>query len=251
MILEVNNLSFRYRSVPVIKEATFQVNRGEIVSILGKNGAGKTTLLKCLNNINTPQNGVVLIEGVESRSLTPLEIARKIGWVPQSGELSMMSVFDLILLGRKPHFRLTPTDEDYRKVEEAIDIVGIKHLGLRFADELSGGEFQLVQIARAFAQNPDLILFDEPTSSLDIHNQYKIMSTIKRVIKESNRSAIMAMQDLNLALRYSDKFLLLKDGKIFASGSKSVITEEAISEVYDMDVHIVEHNNHQLVIPVV
>ncbi len=249
MILDIQNLSFRYKHNLVIQEIGFTAEKGSLVAILGRNGAGKTTLLKCINHVLKSQTGTVLIEGIDTKTLRPLQLARKIGWVPQSGEISLMNVFDLVLLGRKPHFTWAPTKEDYQKVEEALTTIGIKSLALRPANQLSGGEFQQVQIARALAQDPKVILFDEPTSSLDIHNQYRLMSTIQMIIRQSSRLAVMAVHDLNMALRYCDKFILLKEGKVFACGGTEVITPSSIEAVYDIKTKVVEVENYPIVVP--
>ncbi|MCK9547477.1 MAG: ABC transporter ATP-binding protein [Sphaerochaeta sp.] len=250
MILDISGVSFSYKSTPVIEEITFSAGAGELVAILGRNGAGKTTLLKCLNRILRAQAGTVLVEGIDTRTMRPIQIARTMGWVPQQAEVSAMTVFDLVLLGRKPHFGWAPARADYQKVEEALHTISIEHLALRSADELSGGEFQQVQIARALAQDPTIILFDEPTSSLDIHNELRLMHTIRRVIHHSRRSALIAVHDLNLALRYCDRFILLKEGRIFAAGGRQVITEATIREVYDIDVRVIEVEGSPMVIPV-
>ena len=250
MILKVNGLEFRYSSTPVINDVSFALHEGEILSILGPNGAGKTTLLKCLNRILKPRSGEVLIEGCSTTAMSRTKIARKTGWVPQHGEASRMKVYDLILLGRKPYFRWEPGKDDHALVENAIILLGIEELGMRYADEISGGEFQLVQIARALAQEPRVVLFDEPTSSLDISNQHRLMSRIQALIHESTRAAAMTMHDLNLALRYSDKFLLLKDGCIVAAGESSVISPENIKDVYNMEAQVLEAGGYPLVIPV-
>jgi len=250
MILRIQGLEFRYKNVSVIKDASFDVEEGEVLAILGRNGAGKTTLLKCLNHILTPQKGTVQVDGIDIRTMRPVHIARKMGWVPQHGEISRMKVYDLIMLGRKPYFRWEPTKEDHRKVEEAITLLGLEDLSLRYADELSGGEFQMVQIVRALAQDPRVILLDEPTSSLDIRNQHRLMAKIRQIIHNSPRAAVMTMHDINLALRYADKFLLLKDGYISAVGDRSVITPEKIQEVYDMQVRVVEAGGYPLVVPI-
>ena len=249
MILDVQGLQFRYKSHPVIKEASFSVKEGEILTILGPNGAGKTTLLKCLNRILIPRGGSVLIDGTDIHSLRPIQIARRIGWVPQQGEKTRMKVYDLILLGRKPYFRWAPSRRDHLLVKEAIKLMGIESLAMRYADEISGGEFQLVQIVRAMAQAPRVILFDEPTSSLDISNQHRLMSRISPLIHSSPMSAVMTLHDINLALRYSDKFLLLRDGIVCAAGGREIITPENILKVYDMDVLVEEAGGYPVVVP--
>ncbi|MFW6207637.1 MAG: ABC transporter ATP-binding protein [Spirochaetota bacterium] len=249
MILQVDGLNFRYNSVPTIRDITLSVREGEILSILGPNGAGKTTLLKCLNRVLTPRGGTVLIDGKDAREMGRNSLARKMGWVPQRGEASRMKVYDLILLGRKPHFKWGPGTQDHQQTMQAIRMLGLAHLSLRYADEISGGEFQLVQIARAMAQEPRAVLFDEPTSSLDISNQHHLMGKIQSIIHTAPRAAVMTMHDINLALRYSDKFLLLKAGRIWAAGGREVISPAAIRAVYNMDAHIVEAKGHTLVIP--
>jgi len=250
MILRINGLKFCYKSVPVLENISFDVVEGEVLTILGRNGAGKTTLLKCLNHILSPQVGTVQIDGIDTKNMSPVEIARKMGWVPQSGDKSKMKVYDFILLGRKPYFRWNPTKDDYRKVEESIRVLGIEDISLRYVDELSGGEFQLVQIVRALAQDPRVILLDEPTSSLDIRNQHRLMAKMNQIIHGCPRAAVMTMHDINLALRYSDKFLLLKEGCICAFGDRNIVTPEKIQEVYDMQVRVVEAGGYPLVIPI-
>ncbi len=250
MILSVDGLKFRYNSVPVIRDVSFGVAAGEILSILGPNGSGKTTLLKCLNRVLSPRGGSVRIDGADVEDMRPLEIARKIGWVPQQGEIARMKVYDIILLGRKPYFRWEPGREDYGKIEEAIRLLGIEDLSLRYADEISGGEFQLVQIVRALAQDPRVILFDEPTSSLDISNQHRLMVKIRDLIHAGFGAAVMTMHDINLALRYSDKFVLLKDGLIYAAGDRSIIIPENMAEVYGLDVMVVDAGGYPVVVPV-
>jgi len=250
MILKVNGLNFRYHSIPIIQDVSFLIEKGEILSVLGPNGAGKTTLLKCLNRILTPRSGSIMIDEQETRHMGHTEMAGKIGWVPQNGETSRMKVYDQILLGRKPYFRWNPGREDYRRVEEAIHLMGIEALSMRYTDELSGGEFQLVQIVRALAQNPRILLLDEPTNSLDISNQHHLMTKIRNVIHSGDRAAVMVLHDINLALRFSDKFILLKDGIICAAGESSMITPENIKKVYNIEARIVEAGGFPIVVPV-
>ena len=249
MILDVNGLEFSYRSTPVLDDVSFSVGEGEILAILGRNGAGKSTLLKCLNHVLSPKGGTISVDGADTSGMRPVEIARKIGWVPQQGEMTRMKVFDLILLGRKPYFRWEPSPEDFRKVEEAIGLLGIKEIALRYADELSGGEFQLVQITRALAQDPSVVLFDEPTSSLDIRNQHRLMARLQEIIHGTPRAAVMTMHDINLALRYADKLLLLSDGTVCAAGERDAVTADHIREVYDMEVSLLEAGGYPLVVP--
>ena len=250
MILSIHGLEFLYNSTPVIQDVSFTVKEGEILSILGPNGAGKTTLLKCLNRILPPRSGRIMIDSQDTFNMRHTERARKISWVPQHGETSRMKVYDQILLGRKPYFRWNPRQEDHLQVEKAIRLMGIEALSMRYTDELSGGEFQLIQIVRALAQDPRVILLDEPTSSLDISNQHHLMTKIQNLIHAGGRAAIMTLHDINLALRYSDKFILLKDGVICAAGESNMITPENIKKVYNMEAQIIKAGGYPMVIPV-
>ena len=250
MIIRAQGLSFSYDSVPVIRDASFSVREGMLLSILGPNGSGKTTLLKCLNRVLEPKGGTVLIDGQDTRGPGRAKIAGKLGWVPQHGEASRMKVYDLVLLGRKPRFGWGPAAIDHELTMSAIRTLGLESLALRYADELSGGEFQMVQIARALALQPRAVLLDEPTSNLDISNQHRLMRKIGSLVLAGAGAAVMTMHDINLALRYSDSFLLLKDGLIHAAGGREILTPEAIRTVYDMETTVVEAGGYPMVIPV-
>jgi iron complex transport system ATP-binding protein len=249
MILEVDGVEFQYRSKEVLKDIEFHLKRNEILSILGPNGVGKTTLLKCMNAILKPKRGTILIEEENILKLEQIEIARRLGYVPQRCDSGRLTAFDAILLGRMPHMKWNLSTEDVMLVEATIKKLHLEELALRYIDELRGGEVQKVGIARAIAQNPKLLLLDEPTSSLDLKNQLEILNIIRDFVKKENISAIMTMHDLNLALRYSDKFLFLKNGTIFASGSVEDITPEIIEEVYGVPVTIQNYNDVAVVIP--
>jgi iron complex transport system ATP-binding protein len=250
MILEVEGVEFQYKSKEVLKDIKFELKRNEILSILGPNGVGKTTLLKCMNAILKPKKGAVLIENEDVLKLEQIEIARRMGYVPQRCEPARLTAFDAILLGRMPHMKWNISTKDVMLVESTIKKLHLEDMALRYIDELSGGELQKVGIARAIAQNPKLLLLDEPTSSLDLKNQLEILDTIRDVVRKENVSAIMTMHDLNLAFRYSDKFLFLKNGTIFAAGSISDITPQIIHEVYGVPVTIQNYMDVSVVIPV-
>lgn len=216
--------------------------------ILGPNGSGKTTLLKCLNNILKPQ-GSIYVEGLDLKRLSPLEVARKFGYVPQRGDVSALTVFDAILLGRKPYVKWEVSEEDIRIVEKTIKTLKIEHLALRRINELSGGELQLVLIARAFAQQPRYLLLDEPTNNLDIRNQIEVMNLVKKAVKENEISAIVTMHDINLALNFAEKILMLKNGEVFAFGGKEVINKETMLAVYGIKAKIVGYDGRVFVVP--
>lgn len=250
MILEVNGVEFQYRSKEVLTDIRFHLQKNEILAILGPNGVGKTTLLKCMNAILKPKNGTILVDKEDVLKLEQIDIARRMGYVPQRCEPARLTAFDAILLGRMPHIKWNISPEDVMLVEATIKKLHLEDMALRYIDELSGGELQKVGIARAIAQNPKLLLLDEPTSSLDLKNQFEILNIVREVVKEENVSAVMTMHDLNLAFRYADKFLFLKNGTIFAAGSMGDITPQTIEEVYGVPVTIQNYMDVSVVIPV-
>lgn len=250
MILEVNGVEFQYQSKEVLKDIKFHLKKNEILAILGPNGVGKTTLLKCMNAILKPKSGTILVDKEDVLKLEQIDIARRMGYVPQRCEPARLTAFDAILLGRMPHIKWNIAPEDIMIVESTIKKLNLEEMALRYIDELSGGELQKVGIARAIAQDPKLLLLDEPTSSLDLKNQLEILNIIRDVVRNENVSAVMTMHDLNLAFRYSDKFLFLKNGTIFAAGSMSDITPQIIEEVYGVPVSIQNFQGVSVVIPV-
>jgi len=247
-VLEVEGLSYSYEKKEVLKDIAFSLGKGELLFILGPNGSGKTTLLKCLNRILKPK-GAIYVEKLNLSKLSQKEIAKTFGYVPQRGEVSFLTVFDAILLGRKPYINWEASEEDLKIVEETIKMLKIEHLALRKLNELSGGELQLVLIARAFAQRPKYLLLDEPTNNLDIRNQIEVMRLIRNAVKEKGISAIVTMHDINLALNYAEKVLVLKDGRIFAFGGKETINEEVLHAVYGIKAEIVKLDGRIFFVP--
>ncbi|MCF8046702.1 MAG: ABC transporter ATP-binding protein, partial [Desulfarculaceae bacterium] len=175
MTLEAKGLHFYYNGQPVLRGLNLSLEHGEITGILGVNGAGKSTLLRCLNRILRPQKGVVMVEDRDLSKLGGEQIARLIGYVAQSQEREPLSVFDAVLLGRKPHIKWQATSHDLDVVTTVLTQMGLEPLALRQVSSLSGGEAQKVVIARALAQEPHLLLLDEPTSNLDLRNQLEVM----------------------------------------------------------------------------
>lgn len=232
--LVINKLCFNYASIPVLKDIEFAVEAGEILSMVGPNGSGKSTLLRCINRILKTRQNTVLIDGKDVSKLNLKELSRIMGYVPQvSTSMFPFTVFDVVLMGRKPYIHWSLSERDYEIVAETLDFLGIKELAMRHFNELSGGEQQKVIIARALAQEPQVLLLDEPTSSLDIKHQLEILLILKCLAQNRRCSVIMAMHDLNLASRFSDRILMLKKGCIFAAGTpETVLTEVNISAVY-------------------
>lgn len=249
MILDVDGVRFGYDSEPTIADIQFSAGAGDLVSIIGPNGVGKTTLLKCLNRVHGMDAGTVLVDGDDILGMPRKEMAKRLGYVPQRAHVSGSTVFESVLLGRKPHIDWDVSEKDLRLVGKVIRVMGLEGISEKHVDSISGGEYQMVQIARAIAQRPRVILLDEPTSNLDICNQHRIMSTVSSIVKENGMCAVMTNHDLNLAVRYCDRFIMMKDGRIFAAGGREVITPGNIREVYGLETYVENFKGIPLVIP--
>jgi len=249
MILELAGLAFGYGAADTISNITFRADPGEIVSILGPNGVGKTTLLKCINRIQHLRDGTVAVNGDNLADLEPRAVAQRVGYVPQRMHLSESTVFESVLIGRRPRLEGSLNQADLRIAGHAVTLLGLEPLAAKRVDEISGGEYQLVQIARALAQHPRVILLDEPTSNLDLSNQHRVMETLTHIVRENGICAVMTNHDLNLAIRYSDRFILMSKGRIFAAGGREVITPENIEAVYGTKVYVGAVNGIPVVVP--
>lgn len=235
MMLKINNISFSYgQDKKILDDISLDVSQGDVLGILGINGAGKTTFIKCINNIFSPDFGTVKINGKDISSMTPKEIAQLIAYVPQcNGTFFNINVLDTVMMGRLPYAGRSYSKKDREIVYNILEKMNLEKFAFRSISEMSGGERQRVFIARALAQQPKIIILDEPTSSLDLHNQLFILKIIEDLAKRDNLTIIMIIHDLNLASMFCSKLVMLKEGKIFAQGnSVDVLTEENISKVY-------------------
>ena len=247
-MIEVKNLSFAYGKREILRDVSFKAESGEIVGILGNNGAGKSTLVTCLNRILKPKSGKIILNGKDAETLSKRELAQYISYVAQKNEQAQTTVFDSVLLGRKPYIKWSIGQEDIAVCDEIIERVGLSEMKLRTLDELSGGELQKVMLARALVQQPKVMLLDEPTSNLDPKNQYEMMKLVRQVADEKNITVLVVIHDLSLAMRFCDKFLLMKDGKVFIYGDKSVLNDENIYPVYGMQAYIEKLHGVDIVI---
>jgi iron complex transport system ATP-binding protein len=249
MILKVKGVEFSYNSHPVLQGVNFTLEQGRILAVLGVNGAGKSTLLKCINRILRLSKGVILLNGQDLRQLNRTEVAQNIGYVPQRYDDGQLTVFDMVLLGRKPYIQWAATERDLATVEHVLEIMHLKDLALRPVENLSGGEAQKVVIARALAQEPDLLLLDEPTSNLDLKNQLEVAQLLRQAVDHQGLAAIVCSHDLNLALRFADFFLFLKDGQVHTLGDRTQVTPEVIRQVYGVDTVMGQVQGHPVIIP--
>lgn len=240
MEIRVDGVTFSYNSVPALDGVRFTLKKGDILSVLGPNGSGKTTLLKILASVLSPKRGTVLVDGKDLAKIGINEKAKIFGYVPQRSETFNILVFEAVLSGRKPHIGFRIKKEDLEVVEEVLEVMGLSGLKSRPITKISGGEFQKVIIARALAQKPKILLLDEPLSHLDLKNQLEIASLIEKATKELGLITVLVLHDVNLALRHSNLFLLLKDGRIEAFGGRETITTENIMRVFGVLVEIRE-----------
>ena len=248
-MLSVRDIEFSYGERKILDGISFDADENSIISILGPNGTGKTTLLKCMCNLHRPQGGSILVDGKDVLAMPGREIAKHIGYVPQSTVPTRNTVFDTALIGRKPHMDWGMSKKDYDITWETLRALKLDHLALCKANEISGGEYQKVQIARAIIQEPKVLILDEPTNNLDISNQHRTMHTIMDFVRSRGMCTIMTMHDINLAVHYSDRFLFMKNGKIVAYGGPEVITEDLIRDVYNIESEIIYHKGVPLVVP--
>ncbi len=248
-MMEIRNLNFRYRGCgKLLKDVSFALEPGTVLAVLGNNGAGKSTLLKCCNHILKPESGEVILDGQDLLKLSPRETAKQSAFVAQSVPDTQMTVHDVVMLGRRPYMQWGFSEEDHAIVHEAMDRLGLDPLRGRFLSQLSGGERQKVMLARALAQKPKLLLLDEPTSALDIRNQYGVLQLIREICHQDGISAIIVIHDLNLALQFCDRFLLMKEGRVYRCGGREVLDSQAFREVYGIRAKTIETENRHMVL---
>lgn len=249
MTLQIHDLRFSYRDKGVLCGLTFDIPSGCLAAILGENGSGKTTLLKNINRLLSPRTGVVLLDGATVNGMSRREIARRFGYMPQRQEAAYCTVFEAVLLARKARDGGRTSPRDVEKIEEILRLVRLEDLAMRNAAELSGGELQKVVLARALAQEPKVLLLDEPINHLDPANQIEVMSLLHAVTHDLGITSLVVTHNLNNALRFADRFLLLKRGAILAGGGKEIITPAALREAFRIDATIGEVGGVAVVVP--
>lgn len=251
-MLKVENLSFRYGASgnPVLDKVCLELKQGEIGILLGKNGSGKTTLFKNILGIEKPKSGIIHFDGENLLKMKRRDRARRIAYVPQHIHFGDLSVMDSVLMGRVSYFGLKAGREDYEAVEKILEDMKLTNFASRSAEALSGGEKQKIAIARAMAQEPRLMVFDEPTGNLDMANEQLIIEEAKKLAREKNISILSSLHDLNQALAFGDKFFFLKDGVIKYAGGEEIITEEVIRDIFDIRVTLLHVDGKKVILPV-
>ena len=246
MVLEIKNGFFSYdKKTTVLNNINLYLKKNEILSILGQNGSGKTTMLKCILGLLKWNSGKTFINGI---SIKGFNRSNKIGYVPQIHNLTFpYTVKEIVLMGRAKYINLfsLPSKEDKIKAMEALKEVGIEHLAERSSFELSGGQLQLVFIARALVSDPKIIIFDEPESHLDLKNQRLIINLIKNLVVNKDISCIINTHHPEYALRISDKTLLLGKGEYIFGKSYNIITEDNMKKYFNIDIKIFSYTHNE------
>jgi iron complex transport system ATP-binding protein len=255
VVLNVDGVECRYGSIKVLENVSLSVKEGDFVGILGPNGSGKTTLLKSISRTLKPHKGAILLNKADIYSLKGVEVAKQLAVVPQDSAIGFsFAALDVVLMGRNPHMTRFQMEsaKDMAIARKVMSLTNTWHLAERPINELSGGEKQRVIIARALAQEPKILLLDEPLTHLDIMNQLEIMDLVKDLCVKEKLIVLAVFHDFNLAARYCKSAIMLKDGKIFAAGNLSeVLTSKNIKNVFHIDAIVQKHlvTNSVFVIP--
>lgn len=249
--IDLLDVCFSYPGADILHDVSFSIGPGEMTGLIGPNGSGKSTLIKCIDTILKPR-GSILLNGDSILKMDRIDLARKIGLVPQNGTSAMDStVFETVLMGRRPHSAWRIRDDDIDKVAETLERLGIGDMAMRDFSSLSGGQKQMVLLARAICQEPEVLLLDEPTSALDIRHQLEVLNIVRNLVQEREMSAIIALHDLNLGARYTDSMVMLRSGRIYSAGRpEELYTPDMIQEVYGVESVIIEVLGKPHVVPI-
>ena len=247
-MLEIKGLSFAYETdKPVLRGVDLSLGDGNVGILLGRNGAGKSTLLKIITGILKPSAGSVLFDGQDLLAMTRRQRAALVAYVPQQIDYGDLTVYQTVLTGRVSYYSVKPSKSDLDVVEKVISEMDLSDVSCRNVQELSGGERQKVAIARALAQEPKVLVFDEPTGNLDIANELLIIREARKIAHDKNITVFSSIHDLNQAMVFGDMFFFMKDGYIKLSGSSEVFSTEVIREVYGVDAALVENNGERFI----
>jgi iron complex transport system ATP-binding protein len=258
--IRVDEVSMSYGSSKILDGVSLAVGKGSVVTMVGPNGCGKTTLLKIINNLLRPDKGRVFVDGMEVNSMPSHRLARIMGYVPQGHRVSFpFKVRDVVITGRMPYIPAfsSPKKEDLERTDQALALVGISCLADQPYTQISGGERQLVMIARAMVQQPSVLLLDEPTSYLDFKNQISTLKMVKEISRRQGVTVVMTLHDPNHALMFSDEIVLLRKlngslaGNVIAFGSPhETMTPQNIQAAYGMEVELLDVKGRKLLLPI-
>jgi iron complex transport system ATP-binding protein len=247
-MIDIQNISYAYGKTKVLDHFSHVFERSHFTAIMGVNGSGKSTLIRCINGMNKTSSGQIFIKDKLINQMSVADIAQHIAYVPQVHQnLFPATVFDTVLAGRIPYMTWRPKTTDIEIVQDILQEMNLTEMALRDINQLSGGERQKVFIARALAQKTDIILLDEPTSNLDLKHQMEIMSLLQN-LATTGKTIIMAIHDINMALKYCNRFCMMKNGMLIASCLSSEIDPQMIKTVYDVDAEIVNINGQKILI---
>lgn len=248
-MITLSGVQFAYNGFPVIKSITHSFEKGSFTALLGPNGSGKSTLIRLINGILTPQAGTVEVMGRSAGSISAREMAREMAYVPQMQYNTFpATVFDTVLLGRNPYISWSPGKDDRRITAEILVRLGLDDIALKDLNKLSGGQRQQVFIARALAQQPSVILLDEPTANLDLRHQHEILRLLAE-LAAGGITVLVAIHDLNLALKYCSEFIILDDGQVRAEGGSEIFSEKLIEDIYGVRIKIIRHEGEMFILP--
>lgn len=257
LLINIESLNWKYGNTNVLKNIDLEFHSNKIYGLIGPNGSGKTTLLRNITrSLNTPSN-TVFFKNKDLNDYSTKELSRMISYVPQSTDIEFeFSVMDIVMMGRSPHLRRFQSESksDIDIVENAMKLTNVTHLKFKNISEVSGGERQRVIIARALAQQTELIILDEPVSQLDIHHQVEILDILKNLVSKKDITVILSLHDLNIASEYCDELVLMNSGEVFKVGDvETIITSDNINEVYGLPTLVIENPLSQKphVIPII
>lgn len=250
MTIRAENLGVRYGDHRIWDGVNITIDSPGLVTILGPNGVGKSTFMYTINRILAPSEGTVYLDGEDVQKLDYKRIAKKVAYVPQaSNETFSMTVMDTVLMGRYPHSGYGTAQKDLEIAAECLKMLDITDLAMRNFDELSAGQHQKVMIARGLAQEPEILMLDEPTSNLDIYHQIYVMKMLRDIAHRRGITVLVICHDLNIASRFSDRMILFSKGSVQVDGtSEEVVTEENIRDVYGVTTDIVRVDGRPYVI---
>ena len=236
-LIRMEDVAVQYvKQKPVVEHVNLSFEKGSITAFLGPNGSGKTTLMSTLNQLIRPCSGKILIDGQDIGSLSHKQLARQIATVPQANTPGFSySVYDMIMLGRAPYISYLPREEDKAVVEKVIDRFGIRFLRDKAFDRLSGGERQMVMIARSIAQSTPIVLMDEPATYLDLRNQARILTCVREINEQDGVTFIITLHDPNHALFLADEVVLVQNGGAVKGPTGELLTEETVRSLYHVD----------------